>query len=198
MRFDPATNELAALPLDMPDPEQPAVSHNGALLAFIASERLYLFDGSRVRPISVSGKAHDPSFGPHDKGIVFASDGYIGLFDLAHQAISVLRKGDTELASPSISPDGRTLLFAALQNSNWQVRIKDLATGQERGITAGSCNNVSPAWRPASRQVVFASDCGRGLGLPALYLTPTLDRSGNFTPKSLDSEARVPFAAAIH
>ena len=69
----------------------------------------------------------------------------------------------------ALAPDGRTLAFAARRGWNWQVWTKDVATGAERRITDGNCNNDHPVWEPNSRVIVFASDCGRGFGMHALF-----------------------------
>jgi Tol biopolymer transport system component len=49
------------------------------------------------------------------------------------------------------------------------VWILDLKTGTRKQITQGACNNTYPAWDPDSSGVVFASDCNRGVELPALF-----------------------------
>jgi Tol biopolymer transport system component len=172
MRFNPLTGEPRPVPTGVVHPEQPAVSHNGALLAFVSEGRLYVFDGAASRAVPISGRATDPSFVPGDGSIVFVSDHAIVDWNFAKQTTVFLLKSRAPLASPSISPDGRTLLFSALRESNWQVWTKTLATGEERRLTAGPCNNSSPVWRPGSQRMVFASDCGRGIGLPALRQSP--------------------------
>jgi len=50
-----------------------------------------------------------------------------------------------------------------------QIWLRNVATGTERQLTGGNCNSESPAWELDSKAIVFASDCGRGVGLPALY-----------------------------
>jgi len=65
------------------------------------------------------------------------------------------------------SPDGQWVAFTLLRYGSQQVWLFD---GQAaRPLTGGACNSFAPAWEPDSRAVVFASDCDRGLGLPALY-----------------------------
>jgi Tol biopolymer transport system component len=39
-------------------------------------------------------------------------------------------------------------------------------------LTGGNCNSSSPAWTLDSSSILFASDCGRAFGLPALYRAP--------------------------
>jgi len=201
MRFDSASGDLTAMPLGVAHPEQPAPSRDGRLLAFIADGRLYCFDGIRSQSISITGEATNISFAPGDAALVVSSAYqrryYISLSGITGQHASVLLASSSDLASPSLSSDGRTLLYSALTGSGWQVRIKSLPAGAEREITHGHCNNVSPVWSSGRRQILFASDCGRGIGLPSLYITPPLDNLGNFVPESLDSEAGIPLAPAI-
>jgi hypothetical protein len=71
MRFDEQTGESAALPIDVPYPHEPAISHDGKNLAFISGGTLYTFDGHATRRIAA--KAHDPSFMAGDQELVYAS-----------------------------------------------------------------------------------------------------------------------------
>jgi len=38
---------------------------------------------------------------------------------------------------------------------------------QDLQVTVGDCNSISPAWSADSKTLVYATDCGRGLGLTA-------------------------------
>jgi hypothetical protein len=169
-RFDDQTGQSALVPIDAPNPQQPAVSHDGKSLAFISGDALFLFDGQATRRLA--GAAHEPSFVPGDRAIVYATEGKICAIDLASARATTLLTDSAELRTPSVSPDGTRLLFAARRETwahdNWQVWVKELANRKESKITGGNCNNSTPAWN-GSRKIVFASDCRRGLGLPALF-----------------------------
>ncbi len=68
-----------------------------------------------------------------------------------------------------MSPDGRWLAYAEREHGNWQLWILALAGGGERRrLTNADCNTISPAWRPDSKTLIYASDCGRGFTLTAL------------------------------
>jgi hypothetical protein len=67
-----------------------------------------------------------------------------------------------------ISPDGKWMAFESIQAGPKQIWLKDTASGKEEVVTGGDCNSSSPAWED-SHTLIFASDCGRGLGLPVLY-----------------------------
>jgi hypothetical protein len=68
-----------------------------------------------------------------------------------------------------VSPDGKWIAFASEATGTHQVWLRNLATGHSRAITGGNCNNSSPAWELDSQSIVFASDCQRAMGVPALY-----------------------------
>jgi hypothetical protein len=67
------------------------------------------------------------------------------------------------------SPNGQWIAFARERAGPKQIWLRNAADGKERQLTGGNCNSDSPAWELNSMAIVFASDCGRGIGLPALY-----------------------------
>lgn len=74
--------------------------------------------------------------------------------------------------------DGRWIAFEREQNGPRQIWLRNVATGAERQLTGGNCNSESPTWELDSKAIVFASDCGRGIGLPALYRAEIAAPSG--------------------
>jgi Tol biopolymer transport system component len=73
-------------------------------------------------------------------------------------------------ASDSVSsPDGRWVAFESARNGPKQIWLRNIASGAEELLTSGNCNSTSPEWELDSKAIIFASDCGRGIGLPALY-----------------------------
>ena len=69
----------------------------------------------------------------------------------------------------AISTDGNWLAFESTQAGPEQIWLKDMASGKTEVLTGGDCNSSSPAWDERSHTLIFASDCGRGLGMPVLY-----------------------------
>ena len=84
---------------------------------------------------------------------------------------TVTLQGETpgDWAHSAVSPDGKWMAFERAQEGPAQVWFRDLASGKERELTDGNCNSFAPAWELDSGSFIFASDCGRGFGLPALY-----------------------------
>jgi len=66
------------------------------------------------------------------------------------------------------SPDGTWIAWTTAEGSA-QILLRNTVTSAITRLTGGNCNNLSPAWELDSKALIFASDCDRGLGTPALY-----------------------------
>ena len=71
-----------------------------------------------------------------------------------------------------ISPDRKWCVRVRQTSNSQELWLEDTANGTPRLLAGGRCNNHSPAWELDSSAVIFASDCGRAFGLPALYRAP--------------------------
>lgn len=69
---------------------------------------------------------------------------------------------------PAFSPDGRWIAFSCEKSGVWQLTAMNFVTGEKRQLTTADCNSVTPAWTRDSRSLIYATDCGRGLGMTAL------------------------------
>ena len=70
---------------------------------------------------------------------------------------------------PILSPDGKWLAEESAEEGPTHIWLRDARTGQRTRLTGGNCNSSSPTWALDSSSVVFASDCGRAFGVPALF-----------------------------
>ena len=68
-----------------------------------------------------------------------------------------------------VSPDGKWIAFERVLDGPTHLWLREAASGNERELGGGNCNSFAPAWELDSASFIFASDCGRGFGLPALY-----------------------------
>ncbi len=169
--YHPQTNTSELV--DGPDVDaiEPAVSSDGALLAFVSGNSLVIFDGDD-QFIVASGEVSDPAFTPDGRNVVFA-DGHPGQRRIHMAALAggapqaLTQTGDC--FEPAVAPDGSSVAFSCIGGGGSQVWLLDLKTGTRRQITRGACNNTYPAWDLDSRSVVFATDCNRGVELPALF-----------------------------
>lgn len=77
---------------------------------------------------------------------------------------------------PAASPDGQWLAYCMEEKGDWQLWITRMFKSTEampeiveaRRLTNAECNCTHPAWLPDSKTLIYATDCGRGLGLTAL------------------------------
>ena len=68
-----------------------------------------------------------------------------------------------------VSPDGNWVAFESAESGPKQIWLRDTMSGRVQLVAGGNCNNSSPAWEEDSHTLIFASDCGRGIGMPVLY-----------------------------
>jgi Tol biopolymer transport system component len=150
---------------------QPAVSLDGTKLAFVSGESLWVKHADAAPERLAAGQISDPAFFPDGQGLIFAQ-GRPGSRVIVLRAANGAQQsigGAGDCFQPAVSPDGGTLAFTCSATGSEQVWIQNLASGMRHRLTEGACNNNAPAWSPDSKSIVFASDCGRGFGLPALY-----------------------------
>jgi Tol biopolymer transport system component len=136
----------------------PAVSLDGSHLAYISNGRLIDHgNGALATPTPVDSAA----WFPDGKHLAFSAGGII--YDSA--GMRAIVHGD----EPAVSPDGQSIAFTVTDGGIRHVWTQNLATRTTREISGGACNSYAPAWAPDSRDLIFASDCDRGLGLPRLF-----------------------------
>jgi len=157
----------------------PAVSQAGVFYQSMSLDRYVLrwLHDNRNEELVFAGQAFHPR--------ATAADGPI-VFELAANRTSTMMQFDpgtrktfplvapvpADSASPVVSPDGRWIAFTSTRKGPEQVWLRNLSSGQETRLTGGNCNSSSPAWALDSKSILFASDCGRAYGLPALYRAP--------------------------
>jgi hypothetical protein len=156
------------------EPTRPSVAPNGSV-AFIANGSIIVSD----RVISSAAPAHDVSWFPDGVRIAYSAgpsgDSQIFATNLSG-ASEQLTHDPGDHTEPAISPDDRWLAYTFARGGTRQIWIQNFTTGKQSQLTEGACNSFSPAWSPDSRSVVFACDCQRGIGLPALYRAPVFEK----------------------
>jgi Tol biopolymer transport system component len=159
------------------DGQSPSLSPDGKLLAVIRESR-----GRGALWMRNLGTTNEHQFTSDDYDVLEAS--FINNHDLimaarfqgstSHLFRVDLVSGRTELLPilgrvryPAISPDGRRLSFSKFEGTSWHLYVRSIESGAEMRLNAGNCNAVEAVWQSANT-LVYASDCGRGLGLSAL------------------------------
>ncbi|HLZ40994.1 MAG TPA: glycosyltransferase 87 family protein [Candidatus Sulfotelmatobacter sp.] len=179
VRFD-SDNPAASNPItEVPDAEQPFVSANGDSLAYIreVAGRGGLWIHSLAHDSAdrqIAGPEYDvreAAFSPQDE-IVFSSwhrDRYrIYSADLQSGAVAELLSIICSARFPSISPDGQWIAFGCERGGVWQLVVMNRRSGEQHQLTNADCNSITPSWSPDSRELIYATDCGRALGITAL------------------------------
>lgn len=154
----------------------PAWGPNGAEIAF-ASKRadewdIYIttLDG-QVTPLDLSATSNDidPAWSPDGSSLAFASDrdGDFELYVLENLAgdtpsvVQVTRNGVDD-RRPSWSPGGTALAYESARGVTWDVRQVDIATGDDRQLTASFDSDLSPDYHPNGKQILFTRVRGDG------------------------------------
>jgi hypothetical protein len=168
---------------DIPNAESPVASFDGRWLAFIREDRgrarIWVTDlhapnnpGRAVTKIDLN--VLELSFVPRGGMIFSATTGgqpYLLIMDETGKTKSL----NIENARyPSVSPNGHWLAYSQLERGNWRLWMRNLDNGQAHRMTVAECNDIEPSWTLDSKNLIYASDCGRALWFTALCKRPVL------------------------
>jgi hypothetical protein len=179
----PDFSDTTAFEVD--DGEQPVASPDGELLAYLRELKgrssLWIRragtsggGGAPVVERQIAGPQYDvrdAAFFP-DHHLVFSSRqaGRFRLYEAnpASGSVNEMKVPACSARYPAVSPDGKWIAFSCEQGGTWQVQAMNFETGKQIQLTHAECNSVSPIWTLDSKELIYATDCGRGLGLTAL------------------------------
>ena len=77
--------------------------------------------------------------------------------DRSGTLLQTLGEPHEEINVPEISPDGRRIAYAALDEENWDVWLLNLDDGSRTRLTVDPALDTDPAWSPDGRRIAFAS-----------------------------------------
>jgi Glycosyltransferase family 87/WD40-like Beta Propeller Repeat len=158
--------------------QEPALSANGGWLAFIREEHgqgsawLLATDSQNASLMVLPGTYHVLEVSVTSEGDVIAAAGRTSdphLFLVRHRTgeVVALTEFPHPARYPSVSPDGERLAFSRREHGSWHLVVREFASGREQQLTHASCNAISPSWENAET-LLYATDCGRGVGLSAI------------------------------
>jgi TolB protein len=128
------------------------------------------------------------SWSPDGQSIAYvATSNQIILYNLATQTSFQLTEEPFRLASaPDWSPDGSRIAFSAIEGSNQDIYLIDIAGTNLVRVTISAEADQSPAWSPDSTKIVFSStrDGDQIKDLFVIDLSQGTEAEGNI-PKQL-------------
>jgi len=165
---------------EIEDGEQPSVSMDGRTLSYIREFRgrgslfiHHLQDEPNLEH-ELAGPQYDvreATFSPEGE-IAFSSWQHhrYHLFLVEPKSDVVAEMNDVNCSAryPAFSPDGEWLAFSCEHGGVWQIVVKNRGTGEQQLLTSANCNSIAPAWTRDSKSLIYATDCGRALGITAL------------------------------
>ncbi len=135
---------------------EPAVSPNGAMIAFLSSDQIWTLDLRDVaaKPVQLfhgRGDLGSLRWSPDGKYLAFTSErwdhGFIGVFSFAEQSLAYLDPSTEIDGEPVWSPDSRQIAFVRIPPDTsgidfkpqrsaqpWSLRVADVKTGVGREI----------------------------------------------------------------
>jgi hypothetical protein len=171
MSYDQENKSLHQLVSSGFEPTHPSASPDHQSVAFIGLNRIVIYRGGTLGAIDGPMPVHDVAWFPDSARLVYSAgqSGRAQIFATKPGASEQLTHDTGDHTEPAISPDGNWLAYTLSRGGARQIWIQNLATGKAAPLTEGNCNSYSPAWEPDSHAIVFACDCQRGIGLPALF-----------------------------
>jgi hypothetical protein len=141
----------------------------GYVLRWLHNGRIGTFDfgGNELRPVAAADGC-----GIEFEHVAHGRSTFLRLDPLTSRTEPASAPADPNPDLGVVSPDGKWRVRVRETATSEQLWLEYTATGGAKQLAGGSCNNHSPAWELDSSAVIFASDCGRAYGLPALYRAP--------------------------
>jgi Glycosyltransferase family 87/WD40-like Beta Propeller Repeat len=152
----------------------PVVSRAGLFYQSMGHDRYVLrwvHDG-RSEELAFEGQALQPRLAPDGESVDFElvakRNSTMMEFDPSTRRSTQITMA-ADRSGAAVSPDGKWMAFESDRDGPTHIWLRELTTGRERRLTGGNCNSSAPAWELDSGALIFASDCQRAFGLPALY-----------------------------
>ncbi len=163
--------------------QEPAYSPDGKSLAFVTQDngfsQVFVYDfKTRLFENKSRGEHNDgsPAWTFDSKSLVVCRDGS-SIVLLASDKESVLVEESSGWnACPSLSPDGKQLVFMSNRDGNPEIYLKQLATGRTTRLTNDPAYDTRPNFSSDGKRVMFSSN--RGEGHVQQIFTMSLDGSG--------------------
>jgi hypothetical protein len=158
--------------------QEPVLSPNGKWLAFIreasGTTAAWLWATNTTVPAEL---VLPQTYRPLDLSVTSEGDVIAAVGRVSDPHLVMVRRLTGEVAIlngfphparyPAVSPDGRRVAFSRLDRGSWHLIVRELGDSREQQLTHAWCNSISPSWQN-TQALLYATDCGRGVGLSAI------------------------------
>ena len=160
--IDPDGSDLYRLTNNSTDDMAPAISPDGARIAFRSASDIYVMniDGTeRQRLTDTSVYESHPDWSPDGTQIAFVSerDGNRGIYimDADGSDVQRLTNDPAEDMRPDWSPDGTRILFNSERDGNIEIYVMDTDGSNLRRLTDNPKWELFPQWSPNGAQIAY-------------------------------------------
>lgn len=125
-----------------------------------------------VTPTATTTPTPTPTPTPPGGGgiVVYTLDGDLIVADVATGQMTRLTFDPGPERNPTFSPDGRSLVFDARRDANWDLYRLELADGNMARLTEHPGYDGHPAWSPNGRAIAFETMRERDLDIYLLFV----------------------------
>lgn len=153
-------------------------------IAFERNGRIWTVDSDGANVVARTAQGMSPAWTPNARALVYSVLDQRAIFmtDLttgAQRNISA-PPASAQDVTPTVAPDGRSLMFARIYGAGTDLYSMPLGGGSLKRVTVGRGNNVKPSFSPTGDRIVFTSD---RVGNPEVYIS---DADGT-NPEALTS-----------
>jgi len=122
--------------------------------------------GFQQHTFSEDGFDSDVAADPTGKWLVFASTRHSERADIyvqrsAGTSVIQLTSDDADDATPTFSPDGKTICFASTRAGSWDLYTMDADGRNVTQLTSGPMQDLHPSFSPDGSRIVYCSTGGR-------------------------------------